>query len=343
MINEPHANKKDCNLRIKEPLPTFADVCAAERRLVGNSIKTPLIESQSLNKQIGGRLLVKAEPLQITGSFKFRGAFNRLVQLDSIARARGVVAYSSGNHGQAVAAAANLLDISSTIVMPQDAPQIKILGTERQGAKIIKYDRDSESREEIANNIAQKNGATLIRPYEDFDVISGQGTIGLEIATDCQNLGVYPDLIVVPAGGGGLMAGCALAIKTAMPNTTLFTAEPTNYDDHARSFRTGERQSVRNLKIKSLCDALLAEKPGVNTFAINKDRVAGGLTASDEEVMNAMSSAFQHLKLVIEPGGAVALAAILSDKIAISGKIVVAVASGGNVDRNIFQQALAHN
>jgi len=340
MINEHQINKNDRDSGTKEPLPAFSDVCAAEKRLVGNAIKTPLIESQYLNQQIGCRLFVKAESLQNTGSFKFRGAFNRLIQLNSTARSRGVVAYSSGNHGQAVAAAANLLNVSSTIIMPNDAPQIKINGTERQGAKIIKYDRNSENREEIAYNISLQNGSTLIRPYEDFDVIAGQGTIGLEIVTDCQKLGIYPDLVVVPAGGGGLMAGCALAIKTTMPDTLLFTAEPSDYDDHSRSFRKGERQEVRDLKVKSLCDALLAPKPGVNTFSINKSRVAGGVSASDEEVMNAMSAAFQHLKLVIEPGGAVALAAILSGKISVSGKTVIAIASGGNVDSNVFQKAL---
>jgi threonine dehydratase len=323
-------------------LPKYGDVCAAAERLAGHTVRTPLLESSWLNARLGGRLLIKAEPLQRTGSFKFRGAFNCISQLDPAARARGVVAYSSGNHAQAVAAAAQLLDARATIVMPNDAPAVKIAGTRRLGADIVGFDRETENREDIAERIAEETGAALVRPYEDNNVIAGQGTVGLEIAAECRVRRIAPDYIVVPASGGGLMAGCALALSAEMPDTALYTAEPSGYDDHARSFKAGTRQQVEDLSAATLCDALRSRQPGERTFAINKRRVRGGLAVDDGAVLRAMAAAFHHLKLVIEPGGAVALAAVLNGALDITGKTVLVVASGGNVDPDIFRLALEH-
>ena len=323
-------------------LPKYADVCAAAERLTGYAVRTPLLESPWLNERTGARLLIKAEPLQRTGSFKFRGAFNCISQIESAVRARGVVAYSSGNHAQAVAAAAKLHDIPATIVMPHDAPAVKVAGTRRHGADIVAYDRTGENREAIAERIAEENGATLVRPFEDFNVIAGQGTVGLEIAAECRVRRIAPDFVVVPASGGGLMAGCALAISAEMPEAALYTAEPCGYDDHARSFAAGTRQQVKDRGVASLCDALLSPEPGERTFAINHRRVRGGVTADDDAVLRAMAAAFHHLKLVIEPGGAAALAAVLNGELEITGKTVLVVASGGNVDPDVFGCALEH-
>ena len=321
-------------------LPQYADVCAAAERLAGHAVRRPLLESPWLNERIGGRLLVKAEPLQRTGSFKFRGAYNCISQLEPAVRALGVVAYSSGNHAQAVAAAARLLKAPATIVMPNDAPAVKIIGTRREGAEIVSYDRANEDRAELAEDLARDKGAALVRPYEDNHVIAGQGTVGLEIAAECRVRHIAPDFIVVPAGGGGLMAGCALALSAELPDAALYTAEPRDYDDHARSFAAGARQQVRDMGAVTLCDALLSLEPGERTFAINASRVAGGVTADDHAVLGAMAAAFHHLKLVVEPGGAVALAAVLSGALETKDKTVVVVASGGNVDPDIFRMAL---
>jgi threonine dehydratase len=303
-------------------------------------VRTPLLESPWLNERIGGRLLVKAEPLQRTGAFKFRGAYNCISQLSPEARVRGVIAYSSGNHARAVAAAARLLDAPATIVMPEDAPAVKFAGTRREGADIVTYKRASEDRIAIAERLSEENGWALVRPYEDNHVIAGQGTVGLEIAAECRVRGIEPDLVVVPASGGGLMAGCALALSAEMPTAALYTAEPENYDDHARSFAAGERQRVHDLSVSSLCDALMSHEPGERTFAINSRRVRGGVCADEGAVLRAMASAFLHLKLVIEPGGAVALAAVLAGALETEGKTVVVVASGGNVDPSVFRMAL---
>ena len=321
-------------------LPKYADVCAAAERLAGHAVRTPLLESEWLNDRIGGRLLVKAEPLQRTGSFKFRGAYNCISQLDPAARAKGVVAYSSGNHAQAVAAAARLLDAPATIVMPADAPAVKIAGTRRHGAEIVSYDRTSEDRTALAESLARDNGWALVRPYDDTHVIAGQGTVGLEIAAECRVRHIAPDFVVVPTGGGGLMAGCALALSAELPDAALYTAEPRDYDDHARSFAAGARRQVRDMSGATLCDALLPEAPGELTFAINASRVAGGVTADDDAVLDAMAAAFHHLKLVIEPGGAAALAAVLNGALETKNKTTVVVASGGNVDPEIFRMAL---
>ncbi len=251
--------------------------------------------------------------LQRTGSFKFRGAFNKLSSIPQSARGGGVVAFSSGNHAQGVAAAARLLNMQATIVMPSDAPLSKRERTKGYGAEVLLYDRDREDREAIARDIAGKRGATLVPPYDDPFVIAGQGTIGLEIAEDMAALGVVPDIVVAPASGGGLLAGIATAVKARYPQAAIMSAEPEGFDDHARSLRAGKREPHR-AEGRTICDALMASIPGEITFAINERLLAGGVTASDAEVGTAVGFVFRELKLVVEPGGAVGLAALLAGR-----------------------------
>ena len=284
-------------------LPVFNDVRKAATRLAGWAVRTPLLEAPSLSKRLGFRLLVKAEPLQRTGSFKFRGAFNRLAQLDETERRRGVVAFSSGNHAQGVAAAAELLGIPATIVMPADAPALKLANTKGYGAEIVLYDRWTEDRERVTAKIAGDRGSVIVRPFDDPHIMAGQGTVGLEIVEQAKAAGIELDAFVTGASGGGLMAGCALAFEALSPKTSIYTAEPVGFDDYARSLAAGERVA-NDPGARSICDALMTSMPGELTFAVNRKRVAGGLTASDDEVLKAMAVAFQELKLVIEPGGA---------------------------------------
>ena len=321
-------------------LPGFDDVAAAARRLEGHAVLTPLLESPAINARLGGRLLLKAEPLQRTGSFKFRGAFNALSQLAPQQRRAGVVAYSSGNHAQGVAAAAESLGIRATIVMPADAPAIKIANTRSWGAEVVLYDRLGEDREAIARGIAIERGAAIVPPFDDARVIAGQGTAGLEIAHQAKALGLRLDAVVIPCGGGGLTAGCALALRTLCPGISLHTAEPLGFDDTRRSLLAGERVA-NEPGASSICDALQVPMPGKLTFAINRRHVASGFAVTDEEVLDAMATAFAELKLVIEPGGAAALAAALSGKLDAGGRAVAVVASGGNVDAATFARALA--
>ena len=337
-VSDPQGAASDTTA--SEQLPKPSDVRGAAERLAGHAVETPLLRADALDELIGGRLLLKAEPLQRTGSFKFRGACNRLLQLDRATRQSGVVTYSSGNHAQAVAAAARLVGVPAVIVMPRDAPEVKIAGTRRHGAEVVLYDRASEAREALGKRIAEERGATLVKPYDDFNVIAGQGTVGHEIVRQCSALDCRPDAVVVPAGGGGLMAGTSLAIADAWPETRLHTAEPQGYDDHAMSFEQGRRVGVSGAQGQSFCDALLAPKPGALTFPINVERVHSGVAVSDAEVGAAMRAAFLHLKLVVEPGGAVALAALLAGKIVTAGRTVVAVLSGGNVDPATFRAVL---
>jgi threonine dehydratase len=315
--------------------PTFADIESAAARLRGVAVRTPLLESEALNARAGGRVLLKAECLQHTGSFKFRGAYHTISQIDAAA----VVAYSSGNHAQGVAAAAGLLGKTATIVMPADAPAIKIENTRAYGAEVRLYDRQRESREAIGAEIAARTGAALIKPYDDPRIIAGQGTAGLELAAEARDHGLKIDIALVPCGGGGLIAGCALALKAAFRDTQLYAVEPDGLDDTRRSLEAGER--VANAPgATSICDALLLPTPGELTFAINRELLAGGLTVSDDEVLSAIAFAFRHLKLVLEPGGAAALAAVLSRKLALEGRTVAIVLSGGNVDPALFAAAI---
>jgi threonine dehydratase len=321
-------------------LPTAADVDAAARRLAGIALHTPLVTSPVLDALTGARVFLKAETLQRTGSFKFRGAYNKLSSIPQAERAGGVVAFSSGNHAQGVAAAAQLLGMPAVIVMPADAPRPKLERTAALGAEVVLYDRVREDRQAIAREIAEKRHAALVPPYDDALVIAGQGTTGREIVDDLAAQGLAADVVAVTASGGGLTAGIALAVKARMPQARLFTAEPEGFDDHARSFRSGRRE--RNAAITgTICDALMAQTPGELTFAINRELVGQGAAVSDEEVAAAVAFAFRELKLVVEPGGAAALAALLSGKIDVKGKVAVAVLSGGNVDPDLFHRLVA--
>jgi len=319
------------------PLPTAADVDAAAARLKGVALHTPLISSPVLDQLVGGRVMLKAETLQRTGSFKFRGAYNKLSSLPAEHRKNGVVAFSSGNHAQGVAAAARLLSMPAVIVMPADAPRPKRERTAALGADVVLYDREHEDREAIASGIARERGAVLVPPYDDPMIIAGQGTAGREIVEDMAAVGLSPDIVVVNASGGGLAAGIALAVKERVPTARLYTAEPEGFDDHARSFKSGQRE--RNpAVVGTICDALMAQSPGKLTFEINRTLVGRGVSVSDEEVARAVAFAFRELKLVVEPGGAVGLAALLADKIDVRDKITVAVLSGGNIDAELFSR-----
>jgi threonine dehydratase len=317
-----------------------ADIDAAARVLAPFAVRTPLLSSAVLNERAGTRVFLKPEMLQRTGSFKFRGAFNRLSSIPEQARGGGVVAFSSGNHAQGVAAAAQILNMQATIVMPADAPLSKRERTKAYGAEVVLYDRDREDREAIANGIAAKRGATLVRPYDDPLVIAGQGTVGKEIAEDMAALSLTPDIVVAPASGGGLIAGVATAVKARYPKAILMSGEPDAFDDHARSLRAGKREP-HHAEGRTICDALMASIPGELTFAINSRLLAQGITASDAEVAVAVGFAFRELKLVVEPGGAVGLAALLAGRIDARGKNVVIVLSGGNVDADLFAKLIS--
>jgi threonine dehydratase len=321
-------------------LPTAADVDEAARRLAGIALHTPLLTSAALDAMTGGRIYLKAETLQRTGSFKFRGAYNKLAAIPPEQRDGGVVAFSSGNHAQGVAAAALLLGMRCVIVMPHDAPRAKRERTVALGAEVVLYDRARDDREAIANDIAARRGAVLVPPYDDALIIAGQGTAGREIVEDLGALGLVPDVVVVTASGGGLTAGIALAIKSRVPAAMIYTAEPQGFDDHARSFRSGQREENAALT-GTICDALMARMPGKLTFAINQALVGGGVVASDKEVAAAVAFAFAELKLVVEPGGAVALAALMTGKVDVKNRIGVAVLSGGNVDPEMFSRLVA--
>ena len=320
--------------------PVIHDLYAAAERIRPYVLLTPLLESPHINEICGGRVLIKAEPLQRTGSFKFRGAFNTLSQLGDDARTGGVVAYSSGNHAQGVAAAAEILGLPCVIVMPEDAPAIKIANTRSYGAEVVTYDRYNDIREEIGARISDERKAVLIKPYDDPRIIAGQGTVGLEIVQQMRDISVVPDAVLVPCGGGGLISGVALAIHHGIPQAKIYSVEPENYDDTRQSLDAGMRKQV-DISTPSICDALLAPAPGELTFAINKDLLAGGLVVSDSEAGEAMRQAFSRLKLVVEPGGAVALAAALSTKYDCAGKTVCVVCSGGNVDSQLYAEILS--
>ncbi len=321
-------------------LPTIADVEAAAERLAGAAVRTPLLPCPALDRLLGARCFIKPEPLQRTGSFKFRGAYNKLSRLAEQACSAGVVAYSSGNHAQGVAAAAQLLGAKATIVMPADAPAIKLENTRGYGAEVLSYDRYREEREAVAASLIEERGSLLVPPYDDPDVIAGQGTIGLEIAAQAAEAGVSLDAALVCCGGGGLVSGTALALSHASPATKVYSVEPAGFDDTARSLVSGRREEV-DPAAKSFCDALLAKRPGELTFQLNSRLLAGGLAVSDAEVAAAMVFAFRWLKLVVEPGGAVALAAALSGKLDLAGKSVAIVLSGGNVDPALYARVLS--
>lgn len=312
-----------------------ADVRDAARRIAGHAVRTPLLEFAPLNERVGQRVLVKFEGAQHTGSFKFRGAYNRLSRLDEAERAAGVVAWSSGNHAQGVAAAARLLGMPAAIVMPADAPAMKMANTRALGAEIVLYDRDTQSREEIATALARARGAVLVPSFDDPHVIAGQGTVGLEIMEQAADAQATVGRVLVCCGGGGLVAGIATAIKDVQPGIAIYSVEPKAFDDTARSLASGRRESVAT-GARSICDALLAPSPGELTFPINRRLLSGGLAVTDEQVCAAMRLAFEALKLVIEPGGAVALAAVLEGMLPPSNDAIVVVVSGSNVDPDAY-------
>ncbi|PCJ23251.1 MAG: pyridoxal-5'-phosphate-dependent protein [SAR86 cluster bacterium] len=315
------------------------DIQQAAKRLDGVAIKTPLLSCVELNARVDAKVFLKPECLQHIGAFKFRGAYNRLSQLSSAEKARGVVAFSSGNHAQGVAYAAKLLGMKATIVMPSDAPIIKKEGTEKLGAKIRLYDRDTESREEISAAIAADTGAVLVPAFDDVDVIAGQGTCGLEIMQQMQDIQCVPDIVLSPCGGGGLLGGISTAVKGCNASTLVYGVEPENYDDHSLSKQAGKRVTI-NPQVKTSCDALMATAPGEITWSINSKTVEDFLTVSEDDVAHAISFAFRYLKLVVEPGGAVALAALLQNKLDVAGKAVAVILSGGNVDSRSFAEYL---
>ncbi|HTR16152.1 MAG TPA: threonine/serine dehydratase [Acetobacteraceae bacterium] len=323
---------------MRQPGPE--DVLAAARRLAGRVVRTPVLNHAALDRLTGAHVLLKAEPLQRTGSFKLRGATHAVLQLGEEGRRRGVVTHSSGNHGQALACAAASFGVPATIVMPADAPRIKVESTRDWGATILPYDRRTGDREALSAAEAARTGAALIPPYDHPDVIAGQGTLALELAEEAAAGGRRLDLLLVPAGGGGLIAGCALAMQAVSPGTRLIAVEPEGWDDTGRSLRAGERVGGSGGG-SLLCDALLTPLPGALTFAVNRARLSGAVTVGDEAVLAAMAFAFRALKLVVEPGGAVALAALLVGGVAAAqGLSVGVVLSGGNADPAVFRRAL---
>ena len=313
----------------------IADIEAAAKRLDGVAIKTPLLRSAELDQLVKGTVLLKPECFQQTGSFKIRGAYNLLVQLSKEQAARGAVAFSSGNHAQGVALAGKLLGIHTAIVMAEDAPRAKLANTRRLGGEVITFDRRSGDREKIARDLAAERGAVVVPSFDHPHIIAGQGTVGLEIAEQAQALNLIPDQVLICCGGGGLSSGSAVALKSRCPDTNVYLVEPQEFDDTARSMRSGERVANRK-NASSICDALLTDMPGEMTLAINRQLARDVLLVSDDEVREAMRFAFRSLKLVVEPGGAVALAALLSGKVDAVGKTTAIVLSGGNVDPEMF-------
>ena len=321
-------------------LPGFVDVQAAAERLRGFIVRTPMLRHPLLDSLAGGPILVKPESLQRTGSFKLRGATNAALLMDPAARRNGIVTVSSGNHGQAMAAAAHMLGMSALVAMPEDAPRIKVESTKRWGAEILFFDRQGTDRDVLAGRLAAERRATLIPPFDHADVIAGQGTVALELVEDAKAAGLTVDVLAVPTGGGGLIGGCALTMEVLAPSAEVWAVEPEGWDDTRRSREAGRRLANDGTG-PELCDSLLAKQPGALTFAINRPRLAGGVAVTPPEVLSAMRFAFEHLKLVVEPGGAVALAAVLTGKLEGRGRVTGIVVSGGNVDPMLFTRALA--
>ena len=311
---------------------SFDGVRDAARQIAGVAVRTPLIESPALNERLGGRVLMKAETLQYAGAFKFRGAYNRISRLTEDEKPRGVVAYSSGNHAQAVAAAARMVGTSAVIVMPADSPKVKVEGVIGFGGEVRLYDRYTESREAIGAEIAATRGSVLVPPFDDPFIIEGQGTTGLEIVEQAGDTRL--DQLLCGTSGGGLMAGINLAMAALSPETVTFGVEPVAYNDTQISLKAGQRTTHAPAS-GTICDALMTDRPGELTFPINR-RLAGILTVTDAEVAEAVRFAFRHLKLVVEPGGAVSLATLLSGKISTKNLTTAIILSGGNVDPALF-------
>ena len=298
-------------------------------------VKTPLVTNDYINKLTENNVYFKLENFQITGSFKYRGALHKILKLSELRKKKGVIAYSSGNHAQAVAYASNQNNINAKIIMPNNAPKIKINNTKKYGAEVVLYDPNKEQRETIGQNIALEENRTLVKPYDDYDIIAGQGTVGLEIVDQLKEIKVVPNLYLCCCGGGGLIAGSSTYLKYAFPQISCYSVEPEGFEDTSRSLLSGKIES-NTLGKKSICDALLAFQPGNLTFPINKKNLDGGLVVKEEETKKSIITIAENLKIIIEPGGAVAAAAILSKKLNIKNKNIVVMLSGGNIDPDIF-------
>ncbi|MBF2713188.1 threonine/serine dehydratase [Agrobacterium vitis] len=319
--------------------PGFDEIEAAAGRIDGHLVKTPLLESERVNRLIGGRLLVKAEGLQRAGSFKARGAWNTLSLMDQQARQRGVIAFSSGNHGQAVAWAANRFGVPAVVIMPQDAPAVKIQRTREWGAEVILYDRLHDDREAIGAAVSGERQLTLIPPFEDRRIVAGAATVAKEIVEQALDMGFMIDALAVSCSGGGLAAGCALAFETMLPQAQVWAAEPEAYDDLRRGLVSGRREK-NDLSGRSFCDALLAVTTGSMNFNILSPRLKGSIAVSDKHVAHAMRLAFSEFGLVVEPGGAASLAAVLTGAIPVADQTVAVLLSGANVDADLFREVL---
>ena len=323
----------------KKIVISFKSILEARKRMQGEIRETPLLSSPFLDQMAGRRVLVKAECLQHTGSFKFRGAWSAISALSEEKRKKGIIAYSSGNHAQGIAAVGKLFDSPVVIIMPEDAPTLKIENTRSYGAEIILYDRVKQSREELGSSLAKNRNLTLIKPYDNHDVIAGQGTLGVELAAQLSQYSLKNIDVLVCCGGGGLTAGVATALNETAPSLKVRPCEPVNYDDTLRSLKTGKRE-VNTASTRSICDAILTPTPGEITFPILMKLAGEGLAVSEKEVLVSMAKAFQYLKLIVEPGGAVALASALFRKDQLRGDTVVAVLTGGNTDIKTFNMAL---
>ncbi len=318
---------------------TASGVRAAAKRIAGSVIKTPLLENEWLNERAGGRVLLKAETLQHCGSFKFRGAMNRLSMLTPEERKRGVLAWSSGNHAQGIARAARLFASPATIVMPKDAPALKVAQVKAYGGEIVFFDRYTQDREAIGRKIAAERGLALAPSYDHVDVIEGQGTLAIEAVEQAQAVGAAFDVFIICCGGGGMTSGCATILEEISPATEVFIAEPEGFDETWASITAG-RKLKADISRKTLCDALATPSPGDITFPIMQRLVRGGFSISDDEVSETIAWAFKYLKLVLEPGGAAALAAVFHRKIRAEGRTIGLTLSGGNIDPSLFATIL---
>jgi len=319
--------------------PDFNEIEAAHARIAPHLRLTPLLESAAINERCGARVLVKPECLQRAGAFKIRGALNRLLQLTPEERARGVVAFSSGNHALAVATAARELGIPAVIVMPSDAPRAKIQGTRAQGAEVVEYDRDREDRAAIAARLQQERGLALTPPFDDRRIVAGQGTLGRELALQLRERDVQAEALAMGCSGGGLSGGCAIAFAALSPATTVWAVEPAGFDDTARSLAAGRR--VENTATSgSICDALMVNTPGALTFQINRRLLAGAVTVSDAEVIEAMRLVHEALQIRVEPGGVVGLAAVMYGRIPRHGGALAVILTGGNIDADVHRALL---
>lgn len=315
----------------------YTQIDEAYKRISSQVLRTPLVSSEYINNLLEAKVYFKLENLQWTGSFKLRGATNKISQLNLDQKQKGVVAYSSGNHAQAVAYASKINGISAKIIMPESAPKIKIENTKKYGAEVILYNILNESREEIGNKIARDEDRILIKPYDDLDIIAGQGTSGKEVAEELLKLNILPDMYLCCCGGGGLIAGTSTYLKYSFPNIKCYSVEPDNFDDTKMSLEENSIKPVTK-KLTSICDALLARQPGEITFAINRKTLIKGLSVSDKEVKNTIIQLAENLKLVVEPGGAVAATALLNNKIETNNKTIVVMISGGNIDNKLFSK-----